>query len=306
MANNTSVQLAFEAVKNDFPFSGYMQAHCYHQILAMVKELRCLVPDFEGKKLLDVGSGPMDKTAVFQKLGFNCSAVDDLSDPWHRLPGNVEKIVDFSIRSGIRFHLQCSDNYAIPFPKASFDVVTSVAVIEHLHDSPRHILNTMGECLRDEGLLVAVMPNSVNFRKRLSVLVGKSNYNPVDEMFYSIGSYRGHVREYTLEEMRYICEQAGFEILVSKTFEHIAYSRLPFGVRHVYLGVCSLAPTLRSGLLIVAKKPKGWQPLAEDRERYFRGIAGALPSLFADTSSSCAKRLQLSTNFSHSSYAEGG
>jgi SAM-dependent methyltransferase len=278
IAGDTSLDLAFDVVKKQFPFQGYVNLYCYYQMLAIVGALRQFIPDFKGKSLLDVGSGPMDKTAVFQRLGFSCSAVDDLSDPWHRLPGNVEKIVDFSQRMGIDFYLQNSENYSIPFPINSFDVVTSIAVIEHLHDSPRHILNAMGEHLRDEGLLIIVMPNAVNLRKRISVFFGKSNYNPVDEMLFSIGEYRGHVREYTLAETRYICEQTGFEVLLAKTFEHIAPSRLSSGICEIYLAICTLLPTLRSGLLVVARKPKGWIPLAEDRNRYFDSIAQALPN----------------------------
>lgn len=38
----------------------------------------------------------MDKTALFQLLGFECYAVDDLNDYWHKRNSKREKIIDFA------------------------------------------------------------------------------------------------------------------------------------------------------------------------------------------------------------------
>lgn len=272
------IDQAFLEVSEAFPFPGYMQPYCYFQLRAIIEELSRHLPCFEGRSLLDVGSGPMDKTAVFQRIGFRTYAVDDLSDPWHKLPGNVSKILAFGKAQEICFHLQEENHYSIPFETASFDIVTSIAVIEHLHDSPRHILNLMGEYLRDGGLLVIAMPNAVNLRKRLSVLCGRTNYNPVDEMFYAIDQYRGHVREYTLKETAYICERAGFEIISSKHFEHLAYTKVPRIVRPIYLSLVSLVPSLKTGVLVIARKPSGWKPLGMESASYWKAIAASTPS----------------------------
>jgi len=254
-----------------------MQPYSCYQLGAIVRALSRQMTTFEGQRLLDVGSGPMDKTAVFARLGFSAYAVDDLGDPWHRLPGMLEKILAFGKKMGVHFHLQTADDYSIPFEENSFDVVTSIAVIEHLHDSPRHLLNAMGSQLRVGGLLVVVMPNAVNLRKRISVLMGKSNYNPVDEMLFTLEKYRGHVREYTLGETRYILEQAGFVVLEASTFEHLAQQKLRRPARDVYLGLGRLVRGFRSGLLVVARKPANWEPMKTSQDRYFSAIAAGLP-----------------------------
>jgi len=181
---------------------------------------------FENKCLLDIGCGPMDKTGVFQLLGFQCYAVDDLSDPWHHRNNNIQKIKNYAKRLGISFFHQQEDDLPLPFEPKSFDVVCAFAVIEHLHESPRNLLNTMGSFLRTNGLLIITMPNSVNLSKRLSVLMGQTNYVPVDQFFYSIDTWRGHVREYTLNEVVYICKESGFDVVSSTLIESLAHKKL--------------------------------------------------------------------------------
>lgn len=261
------VQAACGQVMQEFPIPRYIGVSQQQQTFAILSELEKYLPSFQNQRLLDVGSGPLDKTAVFQKMGFECYAADDLSDPWHQRDDNVGKIKDFAGRVGIRFHHQ-QGNYHIPFEPETFDVVCSLAVIEHLHESPRSMLNAMGTFAKTAGLIVIVMPNAVNLRKRLSVLAGKTNYPPVDQLFYSSGQWRGHVREYTLKETVFICERNGFSVVSATTFEHLAHVKLHPPLRLLYTALGRVIPTLRSSLLVIARKPAGWTPLQKDAEKY--------------------------------------
>jgi len=268
---------AFSELTAAFPFKDYISSCCYHEMHSVLHELSKSLLSFKGKRLLDIGSGPMDKTAIFQLLGFQCYAVDDLSDPWHKRDKNISKIKEFADRMGITFYHQQDGDYTIPFEAKSFDVVCSLAVIEHLHESPRSLLNTMGAHLKEDGLLVIVMPNSVNFRKRLSVLRGRTNCVPIDQFFYSLGTWRGHVREYTLAETEFICRQAGYEVVASRTFEHLAQEKLRFPLRQLYMLIGSIFPTTRSGLLVVCRKPSSWVPVEADAETFRKAIGKSVP-----------------------------
>ncbi|MEI6066090.1 MAG: methyltransferase domain-containing protein [Methylococcaceae bacterium] len=268
---------AFNKLISFFPFNDYIDVSVYYEILAILRELNKFVSDFEGKKLLDIGSGPMDKTAIFQFMGFQCYAVDDLSDPWHNRDSNINLIKSFAKSTGINFFHQKDGDYTIPFDAQSFDVVCSLAVIEHLHESPRSLLNTMGNYLKVNGLLVVVMPNSVNLRKRLSVLIGRTNYVPVEQFFYSDGLWRGHVREYTLAEAEFICRQSGFEVVASRTFESLAQVKLKTPFRQLYLLMGSVLPTTRSSLLVVCRKPPTWMPVESDFAAFRKACAGSVP-----------------------------
>ena len=267
---------AMARAEEAFPFKDYITKGKRQGILYVVGQVarHCQRAD---PALLDIGSGPMDITAVFAQLGYACCAIDDLSDPWHRRGNNLDAILDFAQRMGIRFHLQSIGEYSIPFARDSFDVVTLNGVIEHLHESPRGILNAAGSHLRSGGLLCITMPNAVNLRKRLSVLRGWTNYPPVDQLFLSPGPWRGHVREYTLAETARLCEMAGYQVAAASTFESIAYDKLKGLARRVYLLLGCAIPTLRSGLCVIARKPDHWTPAKDDPEAYRKALEASVP-----------------------------
>ncbi len=268
---------AFTEAQKIFPFENYIDQAKYRATYSIIDNIRKFLPTFNNKRLLDIGSGPMDKTGVFQKLGFQCYAVDDLQDPWHQRNGNIKKIKKYAKTLGINFYHQKFGEYTIPFEVDHFDVVCSFAVIEHLHESPRDLLNTMGLYARPGALIVIVMPNSVDLKKRLSVILGRTNYPKVDMLYYSFGTWRGHVREYTLSETKFICEASGFEILDSTTFEEVAYKKLNSPFLNLYLLLGNIIPTLRSSLLVLCRKPENWQPVKEDSEAYRKAIASGVP-----------------------------
>ena len=271
------LNVACDRVLQSFPFTGYVGTGTIAAVRTTARTLSRFLPDWDGKHLLDIGCGPMEKTAILQLSGFQCCAVDDLSDPWHRRDDNEKKIHAFADSVGIDFEQQQMGDHTIPFQVGSFDVVCSFAVLEHLHESPRSLLNTMGTYLKPEGLLVITMPNSVNLRKRLSVTTGRTNYVPVDQFFHSNGIWRGHVREYTLSETEYICREAGFDVLASTTFENLAQDRLRFPMRQLYMAIGSVVPSTRSSLLVVARKPANWQPLEYDADTSRKTIANSVP-----------------------------
>jgi len=277
MQEQIAFSAAFKKVDEVFPFKNYLDQMCYYEMHSIVTALKKMIPVFAGRRLLDIGAGPMDKTGILKTLGFDCSATDDLSDPWHLRNNNASLIKDYARQIGITFYHQKENNYEIPFQKNSFDVVCALSVIEHLHESPREFLNVMGEFAKTNGYILVEMPNSVNLRKRISVCFGKTNYNPVGELFYSTSSYRGHVREYTLAETIFILQQSGFTIRHSSTFEHIAYKKLSAPLKQLYLALGHLVPTFRSGILVIAQKPEGWKPAIRDEEKYRMAISGAVP-----------------------------
>jgi SAM-dependent methyltransferase len=265
-------------VQSAFPIESYIGPRVEQEMLAIVRALEKHLSGFEGKQLLDLGCGPMDKTAVLSLLGFECSAVDDLSDPWHLRGDNVEKIESYARGLGIDFHRFREDDGPLPFQPESFDVACSLAVIEHLHESPRMLLNTMGTLLKTGGLLVVMMPNAVNLRKRLSVLMGRTNYSPVDQFFHSSDTWRGHVREYTLRETEYVVRATGFEILSSTTFESFSKQKLRFlPARLVYEALGNLVPSFKSCLLVIARRPTGWVPVDQDPELLRRALSRSVP-----------------------------
>lgn len=272
----TSVNEACEQVMEAFPFPNYIsRGKAIGTKFIATRILNYVTPR---ARLLDIGCGPMDQTAAFAKLGYECYAVDDLADPWHRRDGNLERILRFAQEMGISFHHQAEGDYSIPFDTGSFDVVLVSAVIEHLHESPRQLLNAAGEFLKEGGLLCVTMPNSVNLRKRLSVLFGRSNYPPIDQFYACCGKWRGHVREYTLAETSYICRKAGFDVVETMVYEENAFDKLSPPSLAIFRLLCRLVPTFGSALLVLSRKPTGWVPALEDPIEFRNAQAASVPA----------------------------
>ena len=253
------VQAAVADVVQSFPFDGYITADMKRLSSLLVRTVAKIMGGTPNPKVLDIGSGPMNVTAVFARCGFQCSAVDDLSDPWHLAGENRTKIMDFARRMGIEFCLHDA-TYHIPFPKGTFDVVLLNSVLEHLHISPREVLNSAFEFLKPGGILVVTMPNSVNLRKRIRVLFGKTNLPSVQAVYDCEGTWRGHVREYTRAETEYIVRRSGGQVILSKMIHSALKTRVPAWARPPYLLVTRLVPTLRNAILVIARRPADWRP----------------------------------------------
>jgi SAM-dependent methyltransferase len=248
---------AIESVKKRFPFSGYMtygseDKGAYATVARTVTQY--LSP---GSKVLDFGCGPCDKTAIVQALGFQCAAYDDLQDDWHRLPGNLEKIRTFAAESGIDFRL--ADGGALPFAAHEFDMVMMHDVLEHLHDSPRDLLNDLLGLVKPGGLLFVTVPNAVNIRKRISVLFGQTNLPRFDSFYWYPGAWRGHVREYVRHDLVKLAEYLSLEVLELRGCDHML-EKLPRPLVPAYALVTRVFPGWKDSWLLVARKPANWTP----------------------------------------------
>jgi 2-polyprenyl-3-methyl-5-hydroxy-6-metoxy-1,4-benzoquinol methylase len=253
------VEEAIQRTIEAFPFDGYMlpekdkEKGAYSNIAKTV--LRYLEP---GSRILDFGCGPCDKTAVLQHLGFRCSAYDDLEDDWHQISGNREKIISFANECGIDFKLATTKIDAL-FQKNSFDMIMLNDVLEHLHDSPRDLLNDLLELLKSNGLLFVTVPNAVNIRKRIDVLFGRTNLPRFEGYYWYPGAWRGHIREYVRNDLVLLSEYLDCEILELRGCDHML-QKLPGSIRPAYLLVTSIFPDFKDSWLLVASKKENWAP----------------------------------------------
>jgi len=251
---------AIERSAKEFPFDGYINPTLAmegaHSNIANTV-LRYLQP---GSKILDVGCGPCDKTAVLQYLGFVCSTYDDLQDAWHRLPGNREKILSFAQKCGIDFRQ--SSGGKPPFKKNSFDMVMLHDILEHLHDSPRDMLNDLLELVKPEGLLFITVPNAVNIRKRIDVLCGRTNLPPFDQYYWYPGPWRGHIREYVKSDLAMLSDYLDLEVLELRSCDHML-AKLPHSIRPAYRFITSIFSGWKDSWLLVARKSKDWSAKKE-------------------------------------------
>jgi len=102
----------------------------------------------KGKNLLDVGCGPpSDKMKDGSFLRFLCYGIG----------------MDI-VKRDVPFPFLVAGIEAIPFKDKSFDIVTSIEVIEHV-SNPDVALNELARVLKDDGTLILTTPNNNLFFK---------------------------------------------------------------------------------------------------------------------------------------------
>ena len=102
-----------------------------------------------------------------------------------------------------------------PYPDEHFDLVIAGEIIEHLIYDPMRMLVESRRVLRDGGYLLITTPNAGSLASAAKALSGRAN--PQIHSLYrrpraGEGPEIGHVREYTVQELREILAAAGFEI----------------------------------------------------------------------------------------------
>ncbi len=245
---------AIRRVRGRFPFPGYMEPCEGAHLDIAGTVLRHLQP---GATILDFGSGPCDKTAILQILGFRCSAYDDLGDDWHRIEGTREKILEFA--SEFEIDLSIASGGPLPFERESFDMVMMHDVLEHLHDSPRELVNDLLERVKPEGYLFVTVPNAVNIRKRRDVLFGKTNLPGFERYYWYPGPWRGHIREYTRGDLEQLVEFLDLEPIELRGCTHML-QKVPRALGLFYLAVTRVFTGWRDSWALVARKKIGWTP----------------------------------------------
>lgn len=253
-----------------FPFPGYINKDASRNILSTVQRY---IPNAKGSRILDFGCGPCDKTAPLQLSGYSCIGIDDLEDYWHR--GRELTITTFAERLGICLWFTLDD---AALRNHSFGMVMLHDVLEHFHESPRHVLLKLVDLVCPEGYLFVTVPSAVSLVKRMKVLIGRTNMPPFEQYYWSPDSHRDHMREYVRDDLVELAEYLGLEILELHDCHHMLHA-VPRGLKALYRLLTALIPGSKDSWLLVAQKPKDWSPQARtDAElRELVSMGGKVP-----------------------------
>lgn len=149
------------------------------------------------KRVLDIGcsSGHLIK-AIREKLG---GVVDGIEV-------NAEKAKLAAKIARKAYVGSVEDPELIDQLTETYDILLILDVLEHLND-PLFVLKNIRRLLVDDGYLIASVPNIANWRMRLSLLMGRFEYQEAGLLDKS------HLRFFTLKSLKEMFNEAGYRIV---------------------------------------------------------------------------------------------
>ena len=131
-------------------------------------------------------------------------------------------------------------------PERSFDILIFTEVLEHLLAEDEIVLKNVSSLVKQEGLLIASVPNAVSHINRVKVLFGHNIFWTKRDIISGVFGGFGHIREYNVREVRSLFS-SHFRILGM-------HKQNPYGSRMIRRFLNLLPRTWSSTLLLVAVK----------------------------------------------------
>lgn len=160
-------------------------------------------------KFLDVGCG--DGSLIFKARDkYNEVFGIDLS------PSRIERAKKtvaekFPNDGGVHFSV-CNINEKFDFSACMFDVVTSIAVIEHVFE-PYFAVSEIHRILKKDGIFIVNVPNIAYLRHRIYLAFGKLPVTSTSINWKEVGWDGGHLHYFTKNTFCKLLQECGFEII---------------------------------------------------------------------------------------------
>jgi SAM-dependent methyltransferase len=215
----------------------------------------------KGGTLIDLGGGISGHNGLLAEFGMTVYVVDLLGDYWENragAPSAIREEVKLLEACGVHFisHEISTYDLSEDFADNSVDVVTSFHCLEHLHRSPRLALESAMRVLKPGGKMLIEVPNAANARKRLALLCGRTNHEPYNDFYYT-DPFVGHVREYTVGDLRQLAHNLGvskYRVFGKNTVYGEWVEKIPSPIWNSFEYALQAFPGLCSALLLELTK----------------------------------------------------
>ncbi|HMP84603.1 MAG TPA: methyltransferase domain-containing protein [Verrucomicrobiota bacterium] len=209
----------------------------------------------ERATLCDIGGGIGLFTPGCAAIGFGRTIlVDDFGDQVNVAHGETALAVHRSY--GVRIVSRDVVERGMSDLNETFDVVTCFDSMEHWHRSPKKLFHELTGMLADNGRFILSVPNCVNLRKRLSIPFGRGKWSAMKD-WYEPDTFRGHVREPDVDDLRYIAADLGLrdvQILGRNWQGHKSSNAAVRVLTRLADGILRLRPSLCSDIYLVGTK----------------------------------------------------
>jgi 2-polyprenyl-3-methyl-5-hydroxy-6-metoxy-1,4-benzoquinol methylase len=235
----------------EFDWDNYLRC----SLIRMVRALSAVrQAKFEEGRVLDFGSFFGNFSLMFSRAGYQVQAADSYGEFGSALKPMADRLKNEKVEildlgevgydlSGVR--------------PESVDIVLSMSVIEHIAHTPRHMLEAVQSVLRPGGILVLETPNQAYLYNRLNLARGQSIHAPIRSQYVSAVPFKGHHREYTVDEVRWMVEQAGLGVERVDLFNYSVYQMPELKGRDILLHRLMEADPLKRELIMLTARKAG-------------------------------------------------
>lgn len=178
-----------------------------------------------------------------------------LSEKYDYYYGAFDDLRAFLESEGVRVWDEDLTEPLPALPEERFDLVTGLAILEHLASTPRPLMENVSGLLAEGGKLLLEVPNIAYWPKRFQALLGGSVHPPLRDVYDSAIPFTGHHREYTTTELRDLIGWSGLDVSEFTTYDYTPKpaGRAPSLVLHRW--VTRRFPGTREVMLACAARP---------------------------------------------------
>jgi SAM-dependent methyltransferase len=188
--------------------AGWLTADLEESKRRYVNAFRLLRPHLRpSAHILDVGGFFAAFPLTLRALGYRVSLAEKFEYYGSALAG----VVRLASANGVEVRDKdfCMEPIA---PGGTYDIVSCMAVAEHLADSPRLLMENIRGAMTEEGRLLFEVPNMVSWVNRWNLFRGR-NFMPSIEVIYDSASpFTGHHHEYTPQDVRALMSRSELAI----------------------------------------------------------------------------------------------
>ena len=204
-------------------------------------DLSLLEQYYQEGEILEVGSSPYHLTYLLQQKGYPVTGLDIL-------PERQQAFLD---RTQLKIIQNNVETEPLPFPDNSFHYIIFNEIFEHLRINPIQTLREVNRVLHPDGYLALSTPNLYAVRNIVLFLLGRGFDDPYEE-FKKLETiqHMGHVREYTVKQVRKFLTETGFqsEAVLLRSFIPMS------GTWRLFNGLRKIVPGINEFQIHIARK----------------------------------------------------
>lgn len=174
--------------------------------------------DFNQSKILDVGGFIAAFPLTLSRMGLDVT----LTECYDYYYGAFDDLKDYVEGEGV-WNVDPTveqDDIFFESKEDSFNLITCMAMIEHLPNSPKVLFENASRLLAEDGSFVVEVPNIAYFPNECSSSSGKTIHPPIDDVYNERTPFTGHHREYTIQDLDRVFELTGFKRDQVSTFNY--------------------------------------------------------------------------------------